>query len=445
MVSLDQKTLLVVFVAITLMMGILMLHFAKNNPTIGGPLFWSLGSFSIGLGSFFFVFLSDLVIVKVISSSAIVLGVSLYLAGVRSFNRKKINYWIILGIPLFELIQGAIFFLVYPLPYMRMAFYFLSNALLAALIMREFSRPASKSLKRIYWLGLALFSIYALSSLSRVVFAFFIQDVLVMEQERVNVVLFFLFCLTQPLVMFTFVLMITSELTDRLNEKIEGQQKIYSIISHDIIGPVGSISQMLSLINKPENVNEEERVYLLNELEEASHLTHHLIKNLLLWSRSQMNKISPTIQDFDLNKIVLQNVELQRYVSKLKGVSILYAENPDLKCRADEQMVDTVIRNLISNSIKFSRPQSEIVVTCENTGPNVQIKISDSGVGMSEATLNNLFVNQDLAIKTGTSGEKGTGLGLMLCKNFVEDNFGSLKVFSRENIGTEVLVTLPVC
>ena len=433
------------FVAIALIMGVLMLHFAKNNPTVGGALFWSSGSFSIGLGIFFFLFLSHLILVKVISSAAIVLGISLYLAGVRSFNGRKFDYWLILGIPLFELIQWMIFSFVYPLPYMRIVFHFLSNAFLAALIIREFLRPASKSLKRIYRLGMVLFSIYGLTSLSRVVVAFFMRTELVLEQEPVNVVLFFLFCLMQPLVMFTFILMITSELTDRLNEKINGQQKFYSIIAHDIIGPVGSISQMLSMINNPEVVKEEERNYLLKELEEMSNLTYHLIKNLLLWSRSQLNSISPTIQDFDLNEIVLQNVELQRYVSKLKGISILYTENRELKCKADKRMIDTVIRNLLSNAIKFSRHESEIVVACENSGSNVQIKIRDSGVGMSESTLKHLFVNQDMAVKTGTGGERGTGLGLILCKNFVEDNFGSLKVFSQESVGTEVLVTLPAC
>ncbi|MFY9154478.1 MAG: HAMP domain-containing sensor histidine kinase [Prolixibacteraceae bacterium] len=295
-----------------------------------------------------------------------------------------------------------------------------------------------------YRIGAVLFIIYGLTSLSRVFFAFVFKPQLMVEMEPVNVVLFFIFCLSQPLLLFAFMLMVNLELTERLNEKIASQQKFYSIISHDLIGPVGSISQMLGMVNEPVSLTEKERNYMLKELEKMSDLTYHLLKNLLLWSRNQLNGILPTINSFDLNKVILQNVELQRYVSKLKQISILYSEYPGLMCRADEQMIDTVIRNLISNAIKFSYPEGEIVVECLLAGPNVQVKISDSGIGMSESTLKNLFVNHELVVKTGTGGEHGTGLGLMLCKNFVEDNFGSLKVVSSENVGTEVLVTLPV-
>ena len=106
-------------------------------------------------------------------------------------------------------------------------------------------------------------------------------------------------------------------------------------------------------------------------------------------------------------------------------------------------MIDTVIRNLISNAVKFTKTGGEIKIACDNTGMNLLVKISDNGVGMSKDVQNNLFKFNGSVTNTGTGGEKGTGLGLYLCKEFVEENNGSLIVRSHENIGTEVIVSLP--
>lgn len=430
--------------SITLLMGILMLHFAKNNPSIAGPSFWSSGSFSVVLGIVLFVFFPRSAGMKIVASSIVILGISLYFAGIRSFNKRKINYWLILGIPVAEFVQASLFFSVWPVPYLRIALFSFAVVILAMLIVREYIRPVTKSYRNVYRLGAFVFLILGLASLSKVIFTFVFKPELMMELETVNVALFYVYCLILPILLFVFVLMISIELTERLNEKITSQQEFHSIISHDLIGPVGSISQMLRQINEPENIPEQDRNSILIELEKMSNLTYHLLQNLLLWSRNQLNGLSPTIQTFDLNKVLLQNIELHHHVSKTKNISIFYTENPGLMCWADERMVDTVIRNLLSNAIKFTHPEGKIRVECENAGSNVQIKISDSGIGMSESTLKHLFVNHNQVIKAGTGGDKGTGLGLVLCKHFVEENRGSLKVSSRENVGTEVLVTLPV-
>lgn len=445
MVSLDQKTLLVVVSSLTLLTGILMFYFSKNNPSISGPSFWGAGSVSIVLGIATFILFPEMVFLKIIASSAVILGVSFYLAGVQLFNGKEINYWLILGVPCVQFIQATIFFSIFPIPYVRIALFSLLNLFLSVLTIREFLKPVTSSYKIAYRLGFAAFVILGLTSFSRLIFTLASKPQLMLEQQPVNNVLFYLYCLLSPLLLFVFVLLITSELTERLNDKIESQQKFHSIIAHDLIGPVGSISQMLNQINESEDSAKQDLDSVLEELEKMSNLTYHLLQNLLLWSRNQLDGLLPKIQTFDLNKVILKNIELQQQVSKSKKISVSYAESPGLMCQADERMIDTVIRNLLSNAFKFTHPKGKIAVVCEMTGSNVQIKISDSGVGMSEATFKHLFVNHHLVVKEGTGGDRGTGLGLTLCKDFVEQNLGSLKIFSEENVGTEVLVTLPIC
>lgn len=442
MLILDQNTLIAVICSITFLMGILMLHFAKNNPSISGPSLWSSGSFSILLGIAFYFSYPQSAVMVVFASTSVILGVSLFFAGIRSFNRRKTNVWLILAFPLVQFIEAAIFFSVWSLPYLRIALFSSINTILAVLIIREFLRPVSQPYRIAYRSGFFVFLVFGLTSFARVTFALILKPQLIQEMAHVNVVLFFLYCLITVLLLFVFVLMINIELTERLNDKIASQQKFHSIIAHDLIGPVGSISQMLNEINGSGIESEEDRNSILKDLELLSKATYHLLQNLLLWSRNQLDRLSPTIITFDLNMVILRNIELQRQVSKTKNISIVYTENPGLMCYADDRMIDTVIRNLLSNAIKFTHSKGEIVVESENSGVEVQVKIKDSGVGMNESTLNNLFVTHRV-LKAGTGGDMGTGLGLMLCKEFVEQNGGSLKVYSRENIGTEIVIILP--
>ena len=443
MASLDQKTLLVVVVSITFLMGILMFHFKRNNPSISGPSFWSNGSFLIAFGTVMYLIYpqTESYLVLVVSSTITILGITFYVAGFQLFNGKKISYWILLGIPLAELIQATLFYSIVPVPYLRMAGYSLMNALIGIVMIREFMRPVAKIYRVAYYSGILVFIIYSLTSLVRMVFALYYQPKVSLDLGNANVILFFFHSITQTLLLFVFVLLIGIRLTEELNKKIADQQKFFSIIAHDLNGPVGSIAQILGYVNETEDFPEKEKTVLLNELEKMSQSTYHLLQNLLFWSRKQLDGLSPVIQKFDLNKVIEDNLVLLRHLSRTKKITIDYTPAETLYCMGDERMIDTVIRNLVSNSIKFTHTEGKITIDCQKEESMIRIRIVDNGIGMNEKTRKNLFSFKETTSKSGTGGEGGTGFGLMLCKDFVEENKGSISIHSEENKGTEIVLT----
>ena len=444
-VLLDQKTLLLVVTVITLLIGILMLHFVKNNPSIPGPLYWSAGSFfiSVATGVYLFYPQVESYFVLVFGGTSAVLGLSLYFAGIQAFNQVKLNYWLILAFPLFELLQGTFFYLVIPMPYMRITLYSIINVLISLFVIREFLRAVSKPYINAYFAGILVFIVFTIIHLIRSYFAFSYRIELTKDLGNVNANLFFFNAITQTILLFVFVLMISIRLSEKLNEKIADQQTLFSIIGHDLTGHIGSISQLLGLINEPGNFDKKHQKYILKDLEKMSVSSFSLLQNLLLWSKNNLQGINLNIQKFNLNKLIEDNLSLMSQSINMKNIKIDCDAITGLQCRGDEQMINTVIRNVISNAIKFTRNEGKISIVCENAGQNIRIKISDNGIGMSEETRLKLFDFHETVSETGTSGEKGTGLGLMLCKEFVEANHGSIRIKSQKNLGTEVIIELP--
>lgn len=130
-------------------------------------------------------------------------------------------------------------------------------------------------------------------------------------------------------------------------------------------------------------------------------------------------------------------------LAKTKNLEILYDSNPDLIAKADVRMIDTVIRNLISNAIKFSHTSNKIEIDCQFNGSFIVLRVTDHGIGMTEEVQKHLYFFYGNNSGTGTRGERGSGLGLSLCKEFIEENGGSIQIFSKENDGTEVTITIP--
>lgn len=444
MTALDQKTLIVVVSSITLLMGVLMLHFTRKNSNLKGPEYWSIGSFLIAFGALFFIFspLEESFIVMVFASTMIVAGISLYYAGIQAFNEVKLYYWIIIGIPIFEFAQALLFFTVWYIPFVRMTIYSIINTVLAVLIIREFLRPVSPIMRLSYILGIIVFGIFGLTSLSRAIFSGFYQPGNSIDLGIINIILFFFHSITQTLLLFVFLLMLSTRLTEKLNKKIEDQQKFFSIIAHDLRGPIGAQSQMLSLCNQPGLIEDNELRPIIRELEKMSFSTYNLLQDLLLWSRNELEGLTANIQVFDIDKVITRNVELLSQFSNTKGVNIEYIKAENYLCKADEKMIETVIRNLISNSIKFTNHGGNIKISSWKSGNEIKISVADNGVGMSEDALSN-FRNEKLLIsKSNNKTDIGTGLGLKLCVEFIRKNNGTIQINSAINIGTEVIISL---
>lgn len=136
-------------------------------------------------------------------------------------------------------------------------------------------------------------------------------------------------------------------------------------------------------------------------------------------------------------------MEFLKQVAVSKDIALSYEPTSDLLAMADSRMIDTVVRNLISNAIKFTNPGGAVSITCQSEKDQLILKIADTGIGMSNERLNKIFHFNETSPKAGTKGEKGTGLGLYICKEFIEGNQGTIKISSQENVGTEVTITIP--
>lgn len=279
--------------------------------------------------------------------------------------------------------------------------------------------------------------------------------------ERVQLIIASMAVVLLLIIVFTITIVISfnkvkkaNEIATKHKEEIEQQSKelkelnqlkdkILSVLSHDLRSPVASLSGIMSLLD--DNVITPEEFLTLkkgmnNQLTELS----LLLDNLLHWSRNQL--LGENLQEktvLSLPNTIQRNINLLKESAKQKNIElVLNSSSEDLAVLADRNQIDIVLRNLISNAIKFTHREGKISITIEDKGIETLTCISDNGVGMSEEHLNQLF-NLKHKSNYGTEGEKGTGLGLLLCKDFITQNNGTLTVKSSVGVGSIFCITLP--
>jgi len=221
------------------------------------------------------------------------------------------------------------------------------------------------------------------------------------------------------------------------------KNKFFSIIAHDLKNPMGacfSLSDML--YNNFQNFNENERFEIITQLKKSSSLTFQLLENLLQWSMAQSGRIVFMPANIKLNQIIDNNISLFQEVAKKKNIKLFSDLNKEYFVFADENMISSVIRNLLSNAIKFSDGGKTVKVSCRETTTEIITSVSDEGVGMSAEDQEKLFRIEVNTTEIGTSKEKGTGLGLILCKEFIEKNGGIIRIESELDKGSNFIFTL---
>lgn len=234
-----------------------------------------------------------------------------------------------------------------------------------------------------------------------------------------------------------------------LADNNRAKDRFFSIISHDLKGPVGTMSTFLEyLSDNTEEFTPEQFSDSLQALKRSSHDVYALLENLLAWSRVQSGNMKMNKSRNNLSEVINSNTELMTALFSQKGVKIINRVNDDkLEACFDREMIDTVVRNLLSNSLKFTSAGGEIWVEARDEEDVVSVSVGDNGTGMSKETIDNLFridVKQNTVL--GTEGEKGTGLGLILCKGFIENHGGRIDVVSTPGEGSLFTFTIPkVC
>lgn len=223
------------------------------------------------------------------------------------------------------------------------------------------------------------------------------------------------------------------------------KDKFFSIISHDLKGPLNSLTSFSSLlINHTDALSRDEIRMLASDLDRSLKNLLDLLENLLEWARSQSGSILIQPETLSLNQLISNNVELLKPQAKNKQIALSLSLTENLHVYADRNLLNTILRNLISNAIKFTEADGEVQITASHSSSSeVQVSVKDNGIGISPAILEKLFKVEHKFSTPGTANEKGTGLGLLLCKEFIERSKGRLEIESEEEVGSCFRFTLP--
>lgn len=234
----------------------------------------------------------------------------------------------------------------------------------------------------------------------------------------------------------------TSE--ESLKVNVQTKDKLFSIIAHDLKSPFNALVGLTGILNQRiDTLSANEIKELSKHLNESSNKVLTLIDNLLNWSRSQTGKIRLLPENIKIKTIVETCLEVAELSAKEKNISIKSCINDEDTVYVDKETITTVMRNLLSNAIKYTGNGGEITIWTYNRTEATDIYITDTGVGMNKEILDKLFQVENKISTKGTNQESGTGLGLIICKEFIDKNGGRIVVESEPNVGSTFIITLP--
>ena len=237
------------------------------------------------------------------------------------------------------------------------------------------------------------------------------------------------------------------KLSKELKLQNDTKNKFFSIVSHDLINPIAGIIGFSELLKEnSEDLKPEKIKSFATIINKSANFTLSLLHDLLEWSRVQIGSINPEKENFILSDLLAHNIAGVNALISSKDISLTTNFQKNLSVFADKKMVSTIMRNLLSNAIKFTTQGGTITISSEEISLNgkkiIETTVTDTGIGMGEEKLNNLFKIEHNYRSTGTNNEAGTGLGLILCKEFIEKNNGTIRVKSEQNVGSSFIFTL---
>lgn len=235
------------------------------------------------------------------------------------------------------------------------------------------------------------------------------------------------------------------------NQKVELEKlgkvkdRIFSIVGHDLRAPVNSLISLIQLFEDG-NIERQKLNRYADQLKNTLIYTSSMMENLLNWSSSQMQGFKPIIEPFDIRTCSLEVIDSLAAIANKKNIQINNKLEPDQLCLADVNMTALVLRNLISNAIKFTNEKGSINLSAKENDSQLLIEIADNGIGLSPQQIksfNQAGFDENAKTTLGTNKEKGTGIGLMLCRTFTQLMNGTLQIESQKEVGTTFTLILP--
>ncbi len=233
------------------------------------------------------------------------------------------------------------------------------------------------------------------------------------------------------------------EREEELRKLVATRDMYFSIIAHDLRGPIGSFAGLTEMMNTS-SLDKESEKEIISELAKLSKSTFELLENLLIWARSQRGDVALNLTQINLSTLVEIVLSPLKTLAQQKNISLINEVKDGTTVFADSEALSLIIRNIVSNSIKFTKSGGRVLVSSKKRDSLMEISIIDNGIGMPKEVADRLFTSDGYQTRRGTDNEKGSGLGLMMSSEFVKRMGGEIKVESIENIGTRVFFTVPV-
>jgi len=223
------------------------------------------------------------------------------------------------------------------------------------------------------------------------------------------------------------------------------KDKFFSIIAHDLRSPITTLISLAELLKTDISLLTDKEIHdILAGLHTLSRDYLKLLDNLLQWARIQTGSMTPDPVSFDLVPVIIEQVAFYQVTAAEKMVKLVSALSGSLFVQADLNMTRAILRNLISNALKYTAMDGTVTVNAMESGKNAEISVQDSGVGMTPEVVAKLFRLDKTHSTPGTANERGTGLGLILCREFVEKNRGTIRAESERGVGSTFTFTLPL-
>jgi len=232
-------------------------------------------------------------------------------------------------------------------------------------------------------------------------------------------------------------------LENELQNNIKEKDKFFSIIAHDLKAPFSGFLGLTKILSEElHSLSMKDLFELGGALQSSATNLHKLLENLLEWSRLQRGTIKFCPEYFDLSKLVANNIAIIHATTDIKQIKVENKVPENLSVFADMNMLNAILRNLISNAVKFTKRIGSVSISAMELSDSIQIGVSDTGIGIPDELIETLFSVSSKSSRPGTEGEPSTGLGLILCKEYVEQHHGKIWIESQENKGTTFYFTL---
>ena len=238
---------------------------------------------------------------------------------------------------------------------------------------------------------------------------------------------------------------IIEEKNEELRKTIAGRDKMYSVIAHDLRSPMASMKMLLNTImmSVEKDKIDPDIFDMLEMSNKTSEEVFSLLDNLLKWTKSQLGKLTVIPRKLDISGLADGVVEVMNSVAEVKHIKLIRTDHESFFVYVDIEMIKSILRNLISNAVKFSNPDSEIKVGIKAEDGKVIVSVTDSGKGIKKEDQHKLLKDSTHFTTYGTNSEEGSGLGLLLCRDFARKNGGELWFESEENLGSVFSFSLP--